>query len=87
MGLRDKGIEAVAASAAVFAVRAHESGLRYYCPVLPKPSALAAAVDTWGIALEAITSNGWRLHTWATADDGTARPLFERVVDSPTIRE
>jgi len=83
--MKDKATVAVSAQAYNVATDARESGARFHCPVLPKASGLAAGIDTWALALEAITSAGWVLHTWAILPDGSARPLFERVVDVSTI--
>lgn len=95
MGLRDKAALAVEAQAAAEARAALATDGRYYCPTLPRASGLATGIDTWGLALNGIASAGWRLHSWAVAADGSARPLFERetteaahfdrVVDEPTI--
>jgi hypothetical protein len=91
MGFRDKMTNAVGAQAHDEALVALKGGGRYYTPVLAKASGLAAGIDTWALALEGIELAGmmsadshasrWRLHTWAVGGDGTARPLFERVVD------
>jgi hypothetical protein len=89
MGFRDKATHAIGAQAQALAKDALDAGGGYYCPVLPKASAIAVGIDTWALALDSIESAGWRLRAWAVLPDGSARPLFERdydrVVDSPTI--
>lgn len=84
-----KGAEGVAAMAHGLALNALQSGQRTYCPELVKASALAAGIDTWGIAIDAIEgaaiasgrnqNDGWQLVHWAV-DGGVARPVFRRVV-------
>lgn len=85
-----KGAEGVAAVAHGLALNALQNGQRTYCPELVKASALAAGIDPWGIAIDAIedvqVSNGaavpivscWRLAHWAV-DGSIARPVFRRV--------
>lgn len=86
-----KGAESIAAMAHVLALNALQSGQRTHCPELVKASALAAGIDPWGIAIDAIESvevakgtavpiiSAWRLAHWAV-DGGVARPVFRRVV-------
>lgn len=89
--LQAKGAEGVAAMAHGLALNALQSGQRTYCPELAKPSALAAGIDPWGIAIDTIESvevakgtavpiiSAWRLAHWAV-DGGVACPVFRRVV-------
>jgi len=76
--LETKGAEAIAATASGLARLAIERGQHTYCPVLAKPSGLAGSLDTWALAIDAIEAEGWRLEHWATAEGGTARPIFRR---------
>lgn len=83
------GAESVATAAYNLATRALQEGQRTYCPELVKASGLAGALDTWGVAIDAIegarlgdegaSQYRWQLVHWAVDAAGVGRPVFRRV--------
>lgn len=75
--------QAISDTAHEAAVAAFVTGTELYAPTLGKPSGFAPA-SKWALELDAIEAAGWRLEHWQV-DNGTAYPVFRRVVDTTTM--
>lgn len=59
------------------AAKAHETGQRYYTPVLNFPMSqpgLSGGIADWPPMIEAIEAAGWQLNQWQVATDKQGRP-------------
>jgi len=56
---------------------AWDSGTQYFTPLLNLPTTrhtMSGRISDWEPMLDAVTSVGWKLHTWAVCSDNRGNP-------------